>query len=263
MGGLDAWEQAWEEWLLQAPDETVHLTSNEVYADLPACVPAERHMWLDVARQAQKERLRSLIPTHIAFLLGAAYLEELLDKIPLSLLSGKLGHDFDMALLSGLAHALEQDRILIPHLEQVLNYERTLLQLKYHSLPRILPETPGPLLAEWASVLEAGPFLMDILEALRRAQPLPPCAEYPLQPYLISREMMGVRLEAIPPVVAACLRRCDGQKSWIALATEVLTETASAEEIEFSVLLDWQHRLLRRGILLLSAEAEAQVFLGK
>lgn len=263
MSGLDAWEQAWEEWLLQAPSEQSGIPADsDLHAGLPARVPAERQIWLEAARQAQKQRLRNLIPARIAFLLGPDYLQELLEKIPLSRLSCTLGSDFRLALLDGLEQALQRDGVVIPHLNQVLNYEKALLRLHYHCLPRILPETLGPLLADWVCLLEAGPFLRDILESLRQEQPLPPCSEYPLQVYLLSRDMAGARLEALSPLVAACLRRCNGQRSWAELAVEALAE-AEAPEMDLPVLLDWQLHLLRRGVLLLSAAAEVQVLLGE
>jgi len=263
MTGLDAWEQAWEEWLLldETAAESVPLTLSEG-GYLPVLVPSERQVWLQTARLGRTTQLLSHLPPRLGLLLGADYASELLARLPLSLMSQAGFSDFKLALLVGLQSVLAAEEVVIPHLAQVLEYEITVLKLHYHRLPHPLLWGEAPAWADWACLLKAGPHLSEVLERLRLGKALSPCSEFPLQTYLLTRDLGGARIEALHPLVAACLAEVDGQRFWSQIVESVLAEY-TGPSLELSALIDWLPYLVRRGILRLSSAAELDLFLGQ
>lgn len=263
MTGLAAWEQAWEEWLLLEEHATapVPLTLSEG-GGLPVLVPSERRLWLKTARLGRTSQLLSHLPARLGVLLGLDYASELLARLPLSLMSQAGLSQFKLALLLGFQSVLAEEEVVIPHLAQVLEYEITVLKLHYHLLPQNTLWGEAPVMADWACLLKAGPHLSEVLERLRQGKALSPCSEFPLQTYLLTRDLGGARLEALHPLVAACLAEVDGQRFWSQIVESVLAEY-TGPTLELSALMDWLPYLVRRGILRLSSAAELDLFLGE
>lgn len=261
MTGLDAWEQAWEEWLLldEQAGKPVPLTLSEG-GGVPVLVPSERRIWLQTARTGRTLQLFSHLPPRLVCLLGEDYASELLARLPLSLVTQAGLNHFKLAVLVGLQAVLVEESVVIPHLEQVLAYEVSVLQLNYHALPQNLNLADAPTWAEWACLLSAGPHFVDVLEFLRQGQVPPPCSEFPLQTYLLTRDLAGSRLEPLHPLVAACLAEVDGQRFWSQIVESVLQDY-SGPPLEVSALMEWLSYLVRRGILRLSSAAELDLFL--
>jgi len=262
MTGLDAWEQAWEEWLLldeQAAEAPLTLSDG---GGLPVLVPSERQVWLQTARLGRTSQLFSHLPPRLTYLLGSDYTSELLARLPLSLFSQAGLGDFKLALLVGFQAVLAEEAVVIPHLAQVLDYEMAVLKLQYHRLPQNQLGGEAPVWADWACLLKAGPHLSEVLERLRLVKALSPCSEFPLQTYLLTRDLGGARLEILHPLAAACLAEIDGQRFWSQIVESVLAEY-TGPPLELSALMDWLPYLVRRGILRLSSAAELALFLGQ
>jgi hypothetical protein len=261
MSGLEAWEQAWEEWLLMENSPSVPPTLSDI-AILPTRVPAERQLWLSTARTGRTQQLMGLLSPRLIGLLGPDFVAELLERLPLSFVTqAHLGH-LKLALLMAFEHVLNTDGVVIPHLEQVFDYEKALLKLTYHRLPKAYSDSSAPVLTDWACLISAGPHFSAVLECLRLGQTLPLFSELPLQTYLLTRDLAGARLEALHPLVAACLHACDGKRLWPEIIEHILKDY-SGPRLEPSALLEWQQYLVRRGVLRLSSAAELALFLGE
>ena len=139
----------------------------------------------------------------------------------------------------------------LPYLRDLISYELAAAQLEFFSLPRPLPPLAGPVLAPSARLLRLGNQFPLLLESLNRGYALPDLAEGPRQRYLLVREPRSLRLEALPPLLAACLERCSGERPWPALAAEALSEHAQSDPTrDEAALTGWYEQLRQRGVLL-------------
>lgn len=262
---LKAFEQAWLEILLNpamrqawlAGDKRFHQLNPQELAILQAC---SRESLISRSHQLHRQRqqvLEAALPSRIRQLLGHSHSQALIAHLleqgsppPLypyrQLLTSLMDACFDY---------LGQQQVTVPHLRDLVSYELASAHLDFFALPRPLPLTPGPRLAAWARLLRLGCQFPLLLESLNQGEEPPPLAEVPRQLFLLTREFRGLRLEALPPLVASCLENCDGQKSWAELVAQLHTQQAIPDN-EAEALQAGYERLLQRGVLQKSTGAD-------
>ncbi|HEY9842254.1 MAG: hypothetical protein ACAI44_33165, partial [Candidatus Sericytochromatia bacterium] len=177
-------------------------------------------------------------------LLGQASLPPLYPR--LQLLSEVLNHSLGY---------LGRQHLIIPHLRDLISYELAAAHLDFFCLPKPLAATPGPRLASWARLIRLGSQFPLLLESLNRGYAAPDLSETPKQRFLLTREFRGLRLEVLPPLVAACLEACDGQTPWEVLAQAALQQQEPDAGGELAALQTWYGHFLQRGVLVESTAA--------
>lgn len=255
---LKDFEQAWLALLLE-PAREDQVRSPGARAVRHLLSGEELALRVHQVRRQRYQTLEAHLPERVRLLLGYSHAQALLADF---LERGNLPplfppHKLLTELLAYCTEYLNRQQLVIPHLRDLIGYEMTAAHLAFFSLPRPLPPTPGPQLAAWAAVLRLGPHFPAVLESLNHGQEPVELPEAPRTPFLISREFRGLRLEAVPPLVGACLEACDGLKSWSKLAAaagERRQQPPAAGESD--LLQSWYEHLLQRGVLLQSTGSE-------
>lgn len=143
--------------------------------------------------------------------------------------------------------------LIVPHLQDLLNYELAATHLGFFGLPRPLSPTPGPQLAEWARLVRLGHQFPLVLDSLSREETPPDVSETPKQTFLLVRDFRGLRLENPHPLLARCLEACDGQQNWESLINQVLANSPDIDpHTEKTALQEWLGHYLQRGVLVMS-----------
>lgn len=266
---LKAFQQVWLELLLNPAARTNFLSSEQF---LPGLSVLERKslqsMSLTELEQFSQrayarcyQKLAAVMPTRIAQLLGAEHVHGILEAYlgqasleplyPRRLLLS--------SLLNQLSVYLSQQSLIIPHLKDLMAYELALLELDFFQLPTSLAWGGGPKLAPHVRLVRLGKEFPMVLDALNRGFPLPDISETPKQRFLLSREFQNLRLEALPPLISACLEACDGQLSWKMIVRQVLATRAQDSEPEAETLENALEHFLQRGVLIQAAVLDSRV----
>lgn len=261
---LRAFEQAWLELLFNAEVRAAWQNGDYTFNGLN---PGERRS----LQQLHPETLERLVidnnahrqwlllnslPVRVRQLLGESHSEAVIA----SLLASEGGppplyppHRLRSALLQHTQQYFSRHHLIVPHLQDLLSYELAATHLGFFGLPRPLPATPGPQLADWARLVRLGHQFPLVLESLSREQAPPDVSETPKQIFLLVRDFRGLRLENPHPLVARCLEACDGQQSWQNVLEQVLADTPDiAAETEKTALQEWLGHYLQRGVLVMS-----------
>lgn len=250
---LKAYQQAWLAQLLN-PAESQTL-GPEARAALQGLSGENLATRVHQVRRQRLQALEAVLPPRIRQVLGYSHAQAMLASFaergslpplypPRRLLTELLAHCIDY---------LGRQQLLIPHLRDLIAYELAAAHLDFFNLPCPLPPTSGPRLATWARLIRLGSQFPALLEALNRGLETPDLPETPRPLFLLTREFRGLRLETVPPLVAACLELCDGQQSWPDLVETVLSQRGEpVSPTEADLLQSWNEHLLQRGVLLQS-----------
>lgn len=266
--GLKSYQQAWLALLLNQDRRVNWLSGRERFHGLDK-QSAENLAHIDpqiletIVRESHSQRLLTLVQSlsePMRCLLGQKHTEAValrfLETEPLLPLYPR--ECSQTALLNQILDYLSEEHLLIPHLKDLLAYELSIVQLRFFSLPRVHAYRPGPVLASWASVLVLGHHFPTVLEALSQNRTVPERSESPRQHFLLLRDFRGLKLEVLHPILARCLRACDGRKIWSEIVQDVLAEESETEGLlETDALQAWLTQYLKRGILRVVAEPKS------
>lgn len=262
---LKSFEQAWLELLLNpryraawlAGDAPFHGLTSDERESLRQLESARLEALAAAARLHRSQALARALPLRIKRLLGPERAESLLaglsDGAAMPALYPR--RQLLSQLLNHLLGALGREGQQVPHLRDLVAYELASADLDFFALPRVLAPTPGPMLAPWARLIRLGSQFSLVLERLNRNQLPEGLDEEPRQRFLLTREFRGLRLEALPVLVQACLELCDGARAWPEIMDQALAQQPGSES-ERASLQAWLEQFLQRGVLLKSTDAE-------